>query len=75
MVIKTFNVSAETYAEFSQYCKEIGVSMSKQVDIFMKSQVAEEPVVRADYLRKLNALRAGPFIKIKGSLKDHLRNV
>ena len=75
MVIKTFNVSEETYAEFSKYCKELGMSMSKQVDMFMKSQVAEEPTVRADYLRKLNGISKGKFIKLQGSLKDHLENV
>jgi hypothetical protein len=52
MAVKTFNVNPETYALFSSFCKENGISMSKQVEMFMASQVEEEPKARADYLRK-----------------------
>ncbi len=39
MTIKTFNVDEETYAKFSSYCKDMGLSMSKQIDMFMKAQI------------------------------------
>lgn len=68
MVIKTFNVNEETYKQFSTYCKDMGISMSKQIDMFMKSQIEEEPKVRNEYLRKLDGIRKGKFIKVKGSL-------
>lgn len=70
MTIKTFNVDEETYNKFSNYCKEFGFSMSKQVDIFMKSQVEEDSKVRKEYLEKLDQIRKGKFIKVKGSLMD-----
>ena len=68
MVIKTFNVSEEAYNKFSNYCKEFGLSMSKQVDLFMRTQIEEKTEVRKEYLEKLNNIRKGKFIKVKGSL-------
>ncbi len=70
MVIKTFNVSEETYKKFSSYCKENGLSMSKQIDMFMKSQVEEEPKARKEYLEKLDRIRKARFVKVKGSLME-----
>lgn len=70
MVVKTFNVTEETYAKFSAYCKEMGLSMSKQIDLFMKSQIEEEPKVRQNYLSRLNAIRKEKFVSVKGSLMD-----
>tara|TARA_Y100000310_G_C20483106_1_gene715635 strand:- start:441 stop:644 length:204 start_codon:yes stop_codon:yes gene_type:complete len=65
MVLKTFNLENETYQRFSEFCKENGLSMSKQVDIFIKAQLEESPKVREEYLRKLEAIRRGRFIKVK----------
>ena len=70
MVIKTFNVSEDVYSKFSGYCKDLGLSMSKQIDTFMRSQVEEEPKVRKEYLEKLERIRKGKFVKISGSLMD-----
>ena len=70
MAIKTFNVNEETYRQFSSYCKNMGISMSKQVDMFMKSQIEDEPSARDEYLRKLDGIRKGKFIKVKGSLMN-----
>ena len=70
MAIKTFNVNEQTYKEFSKYCKEVGISMSKQIDTFMKSQIEDEPQARDEYLRKLHTIRKKNFIKVKGSLID-----
>ena len=65
MVLKTFNLSDEAYRKFSKFCKENGLSMSKQVDFFIKSQVDDSPVARKEYLDKINAIRKGRFIKVK----------
>jgi len=65
MVLKTFNLNEETYKKFSEFCRENGISMSKQVDIFIKAQLEEKPKVREEYLRKLEAIRKGRFIKVK----------
>jgi hypothetical protein len=66
MVLKTFNVDEETYTKFSEFCRENGISMSKQVDFFIKSQLEEKPKIREEYLRKLEAIRKGKFIKVGG---------
>lgn len=70
MVIKSFNIEASTYSKFSKYCKGLGISMSKQIDIFMKSQIEEEPELREEYLAKLMQIRKGNFTEVKGSLLD-----
>ncbi len=65
MALKTFNLDEETYRKFSEFCKENGISMSKQIEIFIKAQLEEKPEVRKEYLKKLNAIRKGRFIKVK----------
>ena len=65
MVLKTFNIEEETYNKYSNQCKEFGMSMSKQVTMFMKTQVEEEPEVRKEYLKKLEKIRKGKFIRVK----------
>ena len=65
MVLKTFNVGEEVYFRFSKFCKEHGLSMSKQVDLFLNSQVAEEPAVKKEYLERLERMRKGKFIRVK----------
>lgn len=69
MVLKTFNLDEETYRKFSEFCKENGLSMSKQIDIFIKAQLEEEPKVREEYLKKLETIRKGKFIKV-GTFED-----
>ncbi|MBM3233996.1 hypothetical protein FJZ19_02785 [Candidatus Pacearchaeota archaeon] len=69
MALKTFNVEEETYQKFSDFCRQNGISMSKQIDIFMKAQLEEKPKVRAEYLQRLEAIRKGKFIKI-GSMEN-----
>lgn len=69
MVIKAFNVEEETYRKFAEYCKENGLSMSKQIDIFIKAQIETKEKVRDEYLRKLEAIKKGKFIKI-GNIDD-----
>ncbi len=64
MVLKTFNVQENIYKKFSSYCKENGISMSKQISNFMAS-IVEEPVAKKEYLEKLDRLRKGKFISVK----------
>jgi len=64
MVLKTFNLDEGTYKQFSEFCKENGISMSKQVNIFIKAQIEENPKVRQEYLEKLERIRRGKFIKV-----------
>ncbi|MFH1174426.1 MAG: hypothetical protein V1725_04790 [archaeon] len=65
MVIKTFNVDETTFQQFSRFCKDRGMSMSKQVQMFMESVVTEEPKVREEYLKKLEQIKKGKFIRVK----------
>ncbi len=69
MVLKTFNVEESIYEKYSQFCKENGISMSNQINTFIKAQVETEPKVREEYLKKLDAIRKAEFIKI-GAYKD-----
>ncbi len=39
MALKTFNIDAEVYKEFSDYCKGEGISMSKKVERFIRDEV------------------------------------
>jgi len=70
MAIKTFNVAEDVYAKFSSFCKEHGISMSKQVELFMRSQIEEEPEAREEYLKKLERLRKGRFIRVTSFAKE-----
>ena len=65
MAIKTFNVDENIYAKFSQFCKEHGISMSRQVQLFMESQIEEEPEAKKEYLEKLERIRKGRFVRIQ----------
>ncbi len=65
MVLKTFNVDKETYEKFSEFCKEHGLSMSKQINIFIEAQIEEEPEVKKSYLKKLQKISKGKFIKVE----------
>jgi antitoxin component of RelBE/YafQ-DinJ toxin-antitoxin module len=69
MVLKTFNVDKDIYQEFSSFCKSHGISMSKQISLFMQSQVEDEPKAKKEYLKKLNRIRKQKSIHI-GNLED-----
>jgi len=64
MVLKTFNIDKETYQKFSNICKSNGISMSKQIEVFIKSQLEEKPKVREKYLKRLEGIRKGNFIEV-----------
>jgi len=64
MVLKTFNVEETVYHNFSHFCKSHGISMSKQVELFMRSMIEEEPEAKKGYLEKLDKIRGGKFIRV-----------
>ena len=63
MVLKTFNVQEEVHKRFFNFCKERGVSMSKQIEWFMESMVAQDKEVRKEYLEKLERIKNGKYHK------------
>jgi len=64
MVLKTFNVEEVVYNKFSHFCKEHGISMSKQIQIFMRSMMEKEPEAKKEYLEKLERIRKSKFIHV-----------
>jgi antitoxin component of RelBE/YafQ-DinJ toxin-antitoxin module len=70
MGIKTFNIDDGVYQKFSGYCKAHGISMSKQVDLFMRSQIEEDPQAKEEYLQRLERIRKGKFIKVTNFAED-----
>ncbi len=39
MVLKTFNLDKEVYETYSKHCRKEGISMSKRVETFIKSEL------------------------------------
>ena len=64
MALKTFNVEEAVYKKFSDFCKGHGVSMSKQVELFMESMLEDDPEAKQEYLQKLERIRKGRFIRV-----------
>ena len=64
MVLKTFNVQEDTYHKFSSFCKGHGISMSKQIELFMRSIIEEEPEAKKEYLKKIERIRKGKFLRV-----------
>jgi len=62
MVLKTFNLEEDAYKKFSEFCKLHGISMSKQINLFIRAQMTEEPEVREEYIKKLEIIRKGDYI-------------
>ena len=71
MVLKTFNVQELVYNKFSHFCKEQGISMSKQIERFMESFIAKEPEAKKEYLEKLDRIRKGNFIRVTNFAKRY----
>ncbi|MBS3086810.1 hypothetical protein J4422_03855 [Candidatus Pacearchaeota archaeon] len=71
MAIKTFNVDESVYEKFLRFCKDNGISMSKQIEIFMKSRVEDKEDVREEYLQKLEEIRRGKFIRVDDFAKRY----
>ena len=64
MALKTFSVEEAVYKKFSEFCKGHGVSMSKQVELFMQAIVEEDPKAKQEYLEKLERIRNGRVIRV-----------
>ncbi|MBT4540855.1 hypothetical protein HOC35_05055 [Candidatus Woesearchaeota archaeon] len=71
MVLKTFSVQEQVFEKFSKYCKERGMSMSKQIEIFMGSIAEDEPVAKKEYLDRLEKIRKGKFIRVDNFAKRY----
>ena len=63
MVLKTFNIQEEVHKKFSDFCKERGISMSKQIEWFMESMIAKDKEVKKEYLEKLERIKRGKYHK------------
>ncbi len=77
MGIKTFNIDEEIYNEYRKLCKANGLSMSKQIEIFLASQVAKGKQ-RRKLKDQLEGTKKGEFSKedlieeVIESIKDRL---
>ncbi len=65
MVVKSFNVSEDIYRQFSAFCRQRGLSMSKQVQFFMESVLDREPKANKKFLKRLDRIEAGKFIAVE----------
>ena len=66
--LKTFNLDSNAYQEFSEYCKREGISMSKRVEYFIKSELEKIKV-----LSGLGRV-AGKMAESKGSMERKEEN-
>ena len=64
MVLKTFSVQEAVYSQFHSFCKSHGVSMSKQIEMFMESMIEKNPEAKKEYLEKLERIRKGQFVTV-----------
>ena len=39
MALKTFNIDDAVYKNYSKHCKKKGISMSRQIEIFLRNEV------------------------------------
>ncbi len=39
MALKTFNIDAKVYEKYSKHCKKKGMSMSKQIENFLRKEI------------------------------------
>ncbi len=71
MALKTFNIDAVVYKKFLAACREQGISMSKQVEFFMRSMVEREPEVKEEYIERIERLRKGKFYRVDDFAKEY----
>ncbi len=71
MAIKSFNIQEDVYKVFSSFCKENGISMSKHIEFFMKSCIEKEPTAKKSFLKKLEKVRKGKFIRVDNFAKEY----
>ena len=71
MTLKTFNIEETVYKKFSDFCKSNGISMSKQIEFFMRSIIENEPEAKQEYIQKLERIRQGKFIRVDNFAKRY----
>ncbi|RLE46788.1 hypothetical protein DRJ22_01055 [Candidatus Woesearchaeota archaeon] len=61
MVLKTFNIDKKIYTEYSTFCREHGISMSKQIELFMQTMLEEDLDKHKEHMEKLDRMKKGQF--------------
>ena len=77
-MIVTFSVDKKGYDRFADICRKNKINMSKQVDLFIKSQIERNPHVRAGHIKKLDLVSwfsssRTELVEILNSLASSLR--
>ena len=67
MALKTFNVDADVYAQFSKHCKGKGMSMSKQVENFLKGEIEK--------ITKIESVEDIDVKKIEKDMKNFVKAI
>jgi hypothetical protein len=60
MALKTFNLNEEIYKQFSKHCKKEGISMSKKVENFIRSELQK---IRPFQIKKIKTYRDHPMMR------------
>ncbi len=58
MALKTFNIDAEIYKEFSKHCKSEGLSMSKKIEKFISAEIKRMKSGEIEFKDKVEEERA-----------------
>ena len=61
MALKTFNIDEGVYKNYSKHCKNRGISMSKQVENFLRVEIAR--ITGARYEEEINTKRLEKELK------------
>jgi len=61
MALKTFNIDDGIYKSYSKNCKLKGISMSKQVENFLRSEM--EKIVKVDSKEDIDVKKIGRDMK------------
>ncbi len=70
MAIKTFNIDHEIYKKFAEHCKQQGISMSKKVENFIKSEL-EKLSSQTSQLQQVKSYTAKPQLDVEHSFKKY----
>ena len=73
MALKTFNLNEEVYKKFSEHCKKHGMSMSRKIENFIKSELERLRIFgTADGERKVKDVREMKEVKnVEHSFKKY----
>ena len=67
MALKTFNINEGVYKNYSKHCKNKGISMSKQVENFLKAEIERITDVQSE--------RGIDIKKIERGMKDFDKSI